>query len=152
MATPFSQLVGIQALLNVVQGERYVTIPDENLMYLAGRYGNPPGELDQDVLDRAVRRPSAGARCSATADAAAAVARGDPPPTTASTSPTRSCCCATSSPARTSTRCTPRGSPIEPVYPLGGPHGLGWLSDVMDSTSARSLTASRGGVCISLRR
>ena len=43
MATPFSQLVGIQALLNVVQGERYATIPDENLMYLAGWYGTPPG-------------------------------------------------------------------------------------------------------------
>src|SRR3712207_877392 len=53
MATPFSQLVGIQALLNVVQGERYRTIPDENLMYLAGWYGDPPGEVDQDLLDRA---------------------------------------------------------------------------------------------------
>src|SRR4029079_5608710 len=54
MATPFSQLVGIQALLNVVQGgERYATIPDENLMYLAGWYGTPPGEVDPDVLDKA---------------------------------------------------------------------------------------------------
>ena len=53
MATPFSQLVGIQALLNVVQGERYATIPDENLMYLAGWYGTPPGEVDPEVLDRA---------------------------------------------------------------------------------------------------
>ena len=48
MATPFSQLVGIQALLNVVQGERYLTIPDENLMYLAGWYGPPPGEVDPE--------------------------------------------------------------------------------------------------------
>src|SRR5262249_41118016 len=53
MATPFSHLVGIQALLNVVQGERYLTIPDENLMYLAGHYGDPPGPLDPEVLDRA---------------------------------------------------------------------------------------------------
>ena len=53
MATPFSQLVGIQALLNVVQGERYQTIPDENLMYLAGWYGDPPGEVDPELLDRA---------------------------------------------------------------------------------------------------
>jgi oxaloacetate decarboxylase alpha subunit len=53
MATPFSQLVGIQALLNIVQGERYGTIPDENLMFLAGHYGPPPGQLDQDLLDRA---------------------------------------------------------------------------------------------------
>ena len=42
--------------------------------------------------------------------------------------------------------------PIEPVYPLGGPNGLGWLGDVMESTSARTLTASRGGVSITLRR
>src|SRR5258708_1178221 len=53
MATPFSQLVGIQALLNVVQGERYLTIPDENLMFLAGHYGPPPGPLDQELVDRA---------------------------------------------------------------------------------------------------
>src|SRR3981081_1460718 len=53
MATPFSQLVGIQALLNVVQGERYLTIPDENLMYLGGHYGTPPGPIDEVLLDRA---------------------------------------------------------------------------------------------------
>ena len=53
MATPFSQLVGIQALMNVVQGERYRTIPDENLMYLAGWYGKPPGAVDPEVLERA---------------------------------------------------------------------------------------------------
>ena len=53
MATPVSQLVGIQALLNEVQGERYLTIPDENLMFLAGHYGPRPGPLDQEVLDRA---------------------------------------------------------------------------------------------------
>ena len=42
--------------------------------------------------------------------------------------------------------------PVEPVYPLGGPNGLGRLNDVMSSTSARSLTATRGGVSITLRR
>jgi oxaloacetate decarboxylase alpha subunit len=53
MATPFSQLVGIQALLNVVTGERFKSIPEENLMYLAGHYGQAPGPLDQNLLDRA---------------------------------------------------------------------------------------------------
>jgi oxaloacetate decarboxylase alpha subunit len=53
MATPFSQLVGIQALLNVVNGKRYSVIPDENLLYLAGHLGTPPGPIDQQVLDRA---------------------------------------------------------------------------------------------------
>lgn len=54
MATPFSQLVGIQALLNVLGGERYETIPEENLMYLAGHYGQAPGPIDEVVLDRAL--------------------------------------------------------------------------------------------------
>lgn len=53
MATPFSQLVGIQALLNVVNGERYSVFPDENLMYLAGHMGPIPGKVDPEVLDRA---------------------------------------------------------------------------------------------------
>jgi oxaloacetate decarboxylase alpha subunit len=53
MATPFSQLVGIQALLNVVNEKRYTMIPDENLMYLAGHFGPSPGPIDPEVLDRA---------------------------------------------------------------------------------------------------
>jgi hypothetical protein len=40
---------------------------------------------------------------------------------------------------------------IEPVYPLGGPQGLGWLKDVFDNPS-RSVEASRGGVSIELSR
>ena len=42
MATPYSQLVGIQALLNLVNEERYTVFPDENLMYLAGHMGPIP--------------------------------------------------------------------------------------------------------------
>jgi oxaloacetate decarboxylase alpha subunit len=53
MATPYSQLVGIQALLNLVKGERYTVFPDENLMYLAGHMGPIPGKVDEEVLDRA---------------------------------------------------------------------------------------------------
>jgi oxaloacetate decarboxylase alpha subunit len=54
MATPYSQLVGIQALLNVVSGERYSMVPDENLMYLAGHMGPHPAPVDQEVLDKAL--------------------------------------------------------------------------------------------------
>jgi oxaloacetate decarboxylase alpha subunit len=36
MATPFSQLVGIQAVLNIVTGKRYGTVPDEVIQYAAG--------------------------------------------------------------------------------------------------------------------
>lgn len=53
MATPFSQLVGIQALLNVVNEERYTVFPDENLMYLAGHMGPIPGTVAPEVMDRA---------------------------------------------------------------------------------------------------
>jgi oxaloacetate decarboxylase alpha subunit len=52
MATPFSQLVGIQAVLNMVQGERYKTVPDEIVQYALGYYGQPPGTIDANVLDR----------------------------------------------------------------------------------------------------
>jgi oxaloacetate decarboxylase alpha subunit len=52
MATPFSQLVGIQAVLNMVQGERYKTVPDEIVQYALGYYGQPPGAIDANILDR----------------------------------------------------------------------------------------------------
>lgn len=53
MATPYSQLVGIQALLNLVNEERYTVFPDENLMYLAGHMGPIPGPVEEEVKDRA---------------------------------------------------------------------------------------------------
>jgi oxaloacetate decarboxylase alpha subunit len=52
MATPFSQLVGIQAVLNVVTGKRYGTIPDEVIQYAAGFYGQTVAPVDADVMDR----------------------------------------------------------------------------------------------------
>jgi oxaloacetate decarboxylase (Na+ extruding) subunit alpha len=52
MATPFSQIVGIQAVLNVVTGDRYRTVPDEVVQYAAGFFGQAVGPIDQDVLDR----------------------------------------------------------------------------------------------------
>jgi oxaloacetate decarboxylase alpha subunit len=55
MATPLSQLVGTQAVLNVVTGERYGTVPDEVVAYAVGHYGEPPAPIDADVLDRIMR-------------------------------------------------------------------------------------------------
>ena len=51
MATPFSQLVGTQAVLNVVTGKRYSVVPDEVMIYANGFYGEPVAPLDQNVLD-----------------------------------------------------------------------------------------------------
>lgn len=52
MATPFSQFVGIQAVLNIVTGDRYSMVPDEVVQYALGQYGPVPGPIDPDVLDR----------------------------------------------------------------------------------------------------
>jgi oxaloacetate decarboxylase alpha subunit len=52
MATPLSQLVGTQAVLNVVSGDRYALVPDEVVAYAAGHYGAPPAPIEPDVLDR----------------------------------------------------------------------------------------------------
>lgn len=59
MATPFSQLVGTQAVLNVVTGQRYSVIPDEVMIYAHGFYGTPVAPLDQNVLDTILSSPKA---------------------------------------------------------------------------------------------
>jgi oxaloacetate decarboxylase alpha subunit len=51
-ATPFSQLVGTQAVLNVITGERYAQTTDEVALYVLGAYGQPPAPVDPDVKDR----------------------------------------------------------------------------------------------------
>jgi oxaloacetate decarboxylase (Na+ extruding) subunit alpha len=51
MATPFSQLVGIQSVLNVINGKRYSVVPDEIVQYAAGFYGTPVAPIDANVLD-----------------------------------------------------------------------------------------------------
>jgi oxaloacetate decarboxylase alpha subunit len=59
MVTPTSQLVGIQAVINVVQGERYRTIPDEVVKYALGHYGKLLAPIDPAVLDRIMATPAA---------------------------------------------------------------------------------------------
>ena len=51
-ATPFSQLVGIQAVLNIVTGDRYSMVPDEVIIYTLGHLGQPPTPIDENVRDR----------------------------------------------------------------------------------------------------
>jgi oxaloacetate decarboxylase (Na+ extruding) subunit alpha len=59
MATPFSQLVGIQAVLNMVRGERYASIPDEVIQYAAEFYGKPVAPIEPNVFDRIMNAPRA---------------------------------------------------------------------------------------------
>ncbi len=59
MVTPFSQFVGVQATFNVIQGERYKTVPREVSLYARGHYGNSGAPIDPNVLDRILGGKSA---------------------------------------------------------------------------------------------
>jgi oxaloacetate decarboxylase (Na+ extruding) subunit alpha len=49
LAAPIGQILGSQALLNVLSGARYQTMIDELRALVAGRYGSPPGSIDATV-------------------------------------------------------------------------------------------------------
>lgn len=49
LGTPFSQIVGTQATLNVLQGERYKMVPKESKAYMRGEYGKFPAPVDSIV-------------------------------------------------------------------------------------------------------
>jgi oxaloacetate decarboxylase (Na+ extruding) subunit alpha len=59
MATPFSQLVGTLAVLNIVSGKRYAIVPDEVIQYAAGFYGQTVAPIDPNVLDMIMSAPRA---------------------------------------------------------------------------------------------
>lgn len=59
MVTPFSQVVGTMAVMNVLAPERYANVPDEVIRYVVGRFGTPPGEVDPNVRDRIENMPRA---------------------------------------------------------------------------------------------
>lgn len=54
LVTPTSQIVGTQAVINVLAGKRYDTITNEVKKYLQGWYGKAPGDIDSDLQRRAV--------------------------------------------------------------------------------------------------
>jgi len=54
LVTPSSQIVGTQATLNVVLGERYKIIPEEIKNYVRGYYGRPPAPIDPDIKQKAI--------------------------------------------------------------------------------------------------
>ncbi len=57
MATPFSQIVGTQAMENVISGERYKKITDESIKYALEYYGKPVVPLDPSIMDRIMSLP-----------------------------------------------------------------------------------------------
>jgi oxaloacetate decarboxylase alpha subunit len=54
LVTPSSQIVGTQATLNVVLGERYKIIPAEVKNYVRGFYGRPPAPIDPEIQKKAI--------------------------------------------------------------------------------------------------
>ncbi len=57
LVTPTSQIVGIQAVINVLTGGRYRQVTREVQDYVRGLYGTPPGPIDPALL----RQVTAGA-------------------------------------------------------------------------------------------
>ena len=49
LVTPMSQMVGVQAVNNVLSGERYKNVSKEVKAYLRGEYGRSPGEIDETL-------------------------------------------------------------------------------------------------------
>lgn len=54
LVTPTSQIVGTQAVMNVLTGERYKTITNEVKLYLQGRYGRARGTVNHVVRQKAI--------------------------------------------------------------------------------------------------
>lgn len=54
LVTPTSQIVGTQAVLNVLLGERYKILPEEARAYLLGYYGRPPAPVCERLLARVI--------------------------------------------------------------------------------------------------
>jgi oxaloacetate decarboxylase (Na+ extruding) subunit alpha len=51
MSTPFSQFVGVQAVMNVIQGERYASPPEALRLYARGAFGETIADMDQNIRD-----------------------------------------------------------------------------------------------------
>ena len=49
LVTPTSQMVGVQAVTNVLQGERYKKVSKEIKAYCRGEYGRTPAPIDPDI-------------------------------------------------------------------------------------------------------
>jgi len=52
LVTPTSQIVGTQAVLNVLSGERYKMITQETKNYVKGLYGKPPAPIKEEIIKK----------------------------------------------------------------------------------------------------
>jgi len=54
LVTPLSQMVGTQAVMNVITGERYKMVPKEINDYLHGKYGRFPASINEDIRKKII--------------------------------------------------------------------------------------------------
>ena len=57
LVTPSSQIVGTQAVMNIILGQRYKVFPKESKAMLKGEYGSLPGEVNEEVRAKAGIKP-----------------------------------------------------------------------------------------------
>jgi len=58
LVTPTSQLVGSQAVFNVISGERCKIVPIEVKAYVRGEYGRPPVEISDEIKEKIISNES----------------------------------------------------------------------------------------------
>ena len=52
LVTPSSQIVGTQAVMNVIANERYKMVPKESKALVKGEYGHTPSPIKQEILSK----------------------------------------------------------------------------------------------------
>ena len=52
-------MIGIQAVLNIVTGERYKIVPDEMVLYALGHLGKPAAPFEENAKDAILSSPRA---------------------------------------------------------------------------------------------
>lgn len=55
LVTPSSQIVGTQAVMNVVTGERYKMVPKESYKLVAGEFGRTVKPMDEEMLKKVLK-------------------------------------------------------------------------------------------------
>ena len=56
LVTPTSQIVGTQALMNILDGERYKNLTNEMIDLVTGKYGKIPGKISNKLLKIAEKK------------------------------------------------------------------------------------------------
>ena len=54
LVTPTSQIVGTQAVLNVISGERYKMVPKETRALVRGEYGRTPAPIPEEIMKKII--------------------------------------------------------------------------------------------------